>query len=195
MRCTPRRFRLTVLSGFLGAGKTTWLRHHLRSGVFRDAILIVNEAANAAADHLLLGAADGVHVLAGGCACCAGLPKLLRLLRDLLVSGPAAESSAVQRIVLETSGLSDPLVIREAIESDPSLSACVEVSEIVVIIDAVKRSRSASKRTPGQSTGRIGRLHHRQQDRHGRSVRRGAASCRFASAKPGRGPLRRGSRR
>jgi G3E family GTPase len=137
MRCTRRRFRLTVLSGFLGAGKTTWLRHHFRSGVFRDAILIVNEAANAAADHLLLGAPDGLHVLAGDCACCAGLPKLLRLLRNLLVSGAAAESSAVQRIVLETSGLADPLVIREAIESDPCLSARVEVSEIVVIIDAV----------------------------------------------------------
>jgi len=137
MLSSPRRFRLTVLSGFLGAGKTTWLRRHLRSGVFRDAILIVNEAANAAVDRLLLGSADRVHILTGGCACCDGLPKLLRLLRDLLVSSPAAESSAVQRIVLETSGLSDPHVIREAIESDPDLSTCVEVSEIIVIIDAV----------------------------------------------------------
>lgn len=137
MLSSPQRFRLTVLNGFLGAGKTTWLRHHLRSSVFRDAILIVNEAANAAPDRLLLGSADRLHVLAGGCACCDGLPKLLRLLRDLLASGPAAENSAVQRIVLETSGLSDPLVIREAIESDPRLSTCVEVSEIIVIIDAV----------------------------------------------------------
>ena len=137
MLSSPQRLRLTVLNGFLGAGKTTWLRHHLRSGVFRDAILIVNEAANAATDHFLLGAADRVHVLAGGCACCDGLPRLLRLLRDLLPSGPAAESSAVQRLVLETSGLSDPLVIREAIESDPRLSSRVEVSEIIVIIDAV----------------------------------------------------------
>jgi G3E family GTPase len=134
---SPQLFRLTVLSGLLGAGKTTWLRHHLQSGVFRDAILIVNEAASVAIDHLLLGSADRVHVLAGGCACCDGMPKLLRLLRDLLASGPAAETSAIQRIVLETSGLADPLVIRQAVESDPGLSTCVEVSEIIVIIDAV----------------------------------------------------------
>jgi G3E family GTPase len=137
MRCSSPRLRLTVLNGFLGAGKTTWLRHHLRSGVFRDAILIVNEAASAAIDHVLLGSADRVHVLAGGCACCNGMPKLLRLLRGLLASSPVAETSAIQRVVLETSGLSDPLVIREAIESDPCLSTCVEVSEIIVIIDAV----------------------------------------------------------
>jgi G3E family GTPase len=109
----------------------------LRSGVFRDAILIVNEAASAAIDHLLLSSAERVHVLGGGCACCDGMPKLLRLLRDLLASSLAAETSAVQRIVLETSGLSDPLVIRKAIESDPCLSTRVEVSEIIVIIDAV----------------------------------------------------------
>jgi G3E family GTPase len=126
-----------VLNGFLGAGKTTWLRHHFRSGVFRDAVLIVNEAASVAIDHLLLGSADRVHVLAGGCACCDGMPKLLRLLRDLLASGPVGETSAVQRIVLETSGLSDPLIIREAVESDPCLSTCVDVSEIIVIIDAI----------------------------------------------------------
>lgn len=137
MRSLPRRVRFSVLNGFLGAGKTTWLRHHLRSGVFRDAVLIVNEAANVAIDHLLLGSADRVHVLAGGCACCDGLPKLLRLLRDLIASGPVVETSEIQRIVLETSGISDPLIIRKAVESDPCLSTCVEVSEIIVIIDAV----------------------------------------------------------
>ena len=137
MRNSPQRLRLTVLNGFLGAGKTTWLRHHLRFGVFRDATVIVNEAAGAAMDHLLLGAAERVHVLAGSCACCDGLPKLLHLLRDLSDASLAAGTPAVQRIVLETSGLSDPLVIREAIESDPRLSPCIEVSEILVIIDAV----------------------------------------------------------
>jgi G3E family GTPase len=137
VRSSTQRLRLTVLNGFLGAGKTTWLRHHLRSGVFLDATLIVNEAASAAIDHLLLGSADRVHVLAGGCACCEGMPKLLRLLRDLSASSLLAETSAVQRIVLETSGLADPLVIREAIVSDPCLSARIEVSEIIVIIDAV----------------------------------------------------------
>ena len=126
-----------MVGGFLGAGKTTWLRHHLHTGVFRDAVVVVNEASSAPVDHLLLGAADRLHVLAGGCACCNGKTEWLRLLGDLVASPRIAEASDIQRIVLETSGLADPRPIRDAISSDPWLSRYVEVSEVVVIIDAV----------------------------------------------------------
>ena len=83
MNASGPRFLLTMLGGFLGAGKTTWLRHHLHSGVFRDAIVVVNEAASASVDHVLLGSANRIHVLAGGCACCEGREELLGLLREL----------------------------------------------------------------------------------------------------------------
>ena len=131
------RFLLTILGGFLGAGKTTWLRHHLHSGVFRDAIVVVNEAASASVDHLLLGSANRIHVLAGGCACCEGRQELLRLLRELGASARTSETSEIQRIVLETSGLADPQSILAAIASDQGLSRCIEVTEVVVIVDAV----------------------------------------------------------
>jgi G3E family GTPase len=137
MNASGPRFFLTVLGGFLGAGKTTWLRHHLHSGVFRDAIVIVNEAASASVDHLLLGSANRVHVLAGGCVCCDGSEELLRLLRELSAQACAGETSEIQRIVLETSGLADPRSILAAIASDQGLSRCIEVSEVVVIVDAV----------------------------------------------------------
>ena len=131
------RFLLTVLGGFLGAGKTTWLRHHLHAGVFRDAIVIVNEAASAPVDHMLLASADRIHVLAGGCACCEGKGELLRLLRDLSASTRINKTSGIQRIVLETSGLADPQSILAAIACDQKLSGWIEVTEVVVIVDAV----------------------------------------------------------
>jgi G3E family GTPase len=131
------RFLLTILGGFLGAGKTTWLRHHLQSGVFRDAIVVVNEAASASVDHLLLGSANRIHVLAGGCACCEGREELLGLLREVSGSACGVETSEPRRIVLETSGLADPQSILAAIASDQGLSRCIEVSEIIVIVDAV----------------------------------------------------------
>ena len=105
----PRVF-LTILGGFLGAGKTTWLRHHLHSGVFRDAIVVVNEAASASVDHVLLGSANRIHVLAGGCACCKGREELLGLLRELSGAARISETSEPRRIILETSGLADPAV-------------------------------------------------------------------------------------
>jgi G3E family GTPase len=137
MNSSGPRFLLTVLGGFLGAGKTTWLQHHLHSGVFRDAIVIVNEAASAPVDHVLLGSADRIHVLAGGCACCAGKQELLRLLCELSASTRISETSEIQRIVLETSGLADPQSVLAAIASDQGLSRCIDLTEVVVIIDAV----------------------------------------------------------
>jgi G3E family GTPase len=124
MNSSGPRFLLTVLGGFLGAGKTTWLRHHLRSGVFRDAIVVVNEAARAPVDHVLLGSADRIHMLAGGCACCEGKRELLRLLRDLSASTRISEVSEIQRIILETSGLADPQSILAAIACDQEVSGC-----------------------------------------------------------------------
>jgi G3E family GTPase len=131
------RFLLTILGGFLGAGKTTWLRHHLQSGVFRDAIVVVNEAASASVDHLLLSSANRIHVLAGGCACCEGREELLRLLREVSGSTCGVETSEARRIVLETSGLADPQSILAAIASDHELSRCMVVSEVIVIVDAI----------------------------------------------------------
>jgi G3E family GTPase len=69
------RMRLTILGGFLGAGKTTWLRHQLHEGHFAKAYVIVNEAASMPIDDALLGKSKHLLVLAGGCACCDGKPE------------------------------------------------------------------------------------------------------------------------
>ena len=68
------RMRLSILGGYLGSGKTTWLRHQLHEGVFNDAFVIVNEAAETPVDDALLQNSSKLAVLAGGCACCTGLP-------------------------------------------------------------------------------------------------------------------------
>ena len=78
MTSDPRegRMRLTILGGFLGSGKTTWLRHHLHHGLLRDALVVVNEAADAPVDDALLTGSSRLRVLAGGCACCETRPAL-----------------------------------------------------------------------------------------------------------------------
>ena len=76
------RMRLTVLGGFLGSGKTTWLRHQLHQGLFRDACIVVNEAAETPVDDALLAGSTKIAVLAGGCACCDGKADLIALLAE-----------------------------------------------------------------------------------------------------------------
>src|SRR5690349_12196883 len=77
------RIRLTVLGGFLGSGKTTWLRHQLHEGVFEGAFVVVNEAAETPVDDVLLTRSSSIAVLAGGCACCEAKGELIGLLRRI----------------------------------------------------------------------------------------------------------------
>lgn len=130
------RMKLTVLGGFLGAGKTTWLRHQLHEGLLRDALVVVNEAADVPVDNALLTRSSQLLVLAGGCACCSRRDALVELLRDICDSRVSGALSN-ERIVLETSGFADPSAIVDAIRTDPVLLHHILVSEIVVAVDAL----------------------------------------------------------
>jgi G3E family GTPase len=136
---TDGRMRLTVLGGFLGSGKTTWLRHQLHQGAFSDALVIVNEAADTPVDDALLTRSARTEVLAGGCACCVGRDALVSLLRAICDRRVSSDDPAdrVETIVLETSGLADPEPIVEAIHTDPVLVHHLVVREIVVAVDAL----------------------------------------------------------
>ena len=131
--------RLTILGGFLGSGKSTWLRHHLHHGLLRDALVVVNEAADAPVDDALLIGSTRLRVLAGGCACCEMRPGLVALLRDICDDRVGGNASAprIDRIVLETSGLADPGRIVDAIVADPVLQHHIVVGEIIVTVDAL----------------------------------------------------------
>lgn len=133
------RMRLTILGGFLGAGKTTWLRHQLHHGLAQDALVVVNEAAAVPVDNALLTRSSRLMVLAGGCACCEGREAFISLLRDVCDARVSSDDPAdrIDRIVLETSGLADPGTIVDAIKSDPVLLHHIVVSEIVVSVDAL----------------------------------------------------------
>jgi len=133
------RMRLTVLGGFLGSGKTTWLRHQLHDGLFEDAFVVVNEAAEMPVDDALLTRSSRIAVLAGGCACCTARADLISLLRRICDDRSRMDSRGerLQRIVLETSGLADPGPIVAAIRADPVLVHHIVVNEIVVAVDAL----------------------------------------------------------
>lgn len=134
------RLRLTILGGYLGSGKTTWLRHHLFKDSLGKTHIIVNEAAETPVDDTLLAAqADGVIVLAGGCACCTGKEDLVQALRTLCDnrSRQKPEDRGADTIILETSGLADPAAILTAIQQDGVLVHHIRVTEIIVLVDAL----------------------------------------------------------
>lgn len=130
---TNNRLPLMILGGWLGAGKTTWLRHQLHAGL--QAHAIVNEAAGVAVDDALLSQAKGVTVLAGGCACCNGRDDLAATLRARADRRSAGEG--IPEIILETSGLADPAAIITSLADDPILVRHFRLTGTTVLVDAV----------------------------------------------------------
>lgn len=133
------KMRLTVLGGYLGSGKTTWLRHQLHMGHFGPVHVVVNEAAETSVDDILLTTASGLTLLAGGCCCCVGRQDLITALRDLCDrrSRITSTETRLDRIILETSGLADPGAIVSAIQNDPILVNHIVIEETLVVVDAI----------------------------------------------------------
>ncbi len=129
---------LVIVGGFLGAGKSTWLRHQLFVHRFGRVHVLVNEAAETPVDDLLLGRAERLDVLAGGCACCTGRDDLRAALRKICNDESGRAAGAIDTIVLETSGLADPAAIARAIMDDPVLVRRIVLTRTIVLFDGVE---------------------------------------------------------
>src|SRR3954451_7550514 len=100
---------ISVLTGFLGSGKTTFLGRALTSPGMADTAVVINEFGAVGLDHLLIEAADQeVLELPNGCVCCAVRQDLADTLYRLLRRRARGDIRLFNRIVLETSGLAAP---------------------------------------------------------------------------------------
>lgn len=130
---------VTVLSGFLGAGKTTLMTHVLREQDELRVAVIVNDMASVNVDGALLRAADVVaaeeHMieLTNGCVCCTLREDLLTTLRQL------AERREFDCVLVESSGISEPLPVAETFTFEDgdgvSLSQVCELDAMVTVVD------------------------------------------------------------
>jgi G3E family GTPase len=127
----------TVLTGFLGSGKTSLLRRALAAPDFTDTAVIVNEIGAVAIDHYLVDFVEGaVLELPGGCLCCAVREDVARTFRDLIDRRDTGTVRPFRRIVIETSGLADPAPILYTLGADPMLDARLRLGRVVTVIDA-----------------------------------------------------------
>ena len=126
---------VTVLTGFLGAGKTTLLNHLLRQPALARTAVLVNEFGEIGLDHLLVEKLDdSIVLLNAGCLCCTVRGDLARVLREML---PRARRDEISRIVIETTGLADPVPILATLMTDPVAAAAYRLDGIVTVVDAV----------------------------------------------------------
>ncbi|MCI0754857.1 CobW family GTP-binding protein [Teichococcus vastitatis] len=122
---------IVLVTGFLGAGKTTVVNHILAEADGRRIAAVVNDfgAINIDAE-LVAGASDGVVSLANGCICCTLEGDLLRTLANLLRRDPRPEA-----IVIETSGVADPAdIVRNLM--DPVIWREAPLETVLCVVDA-----------------------------------------------------------
>jgi G3E family GTPase len=134
----PSLIPVTVLTGFLGSGKTTVLNHVLKQPAMAGTAVIVNEFGEIGLDHLLVErASEDVVLLNSGCLCCTVRSDIAETLLDLFVGRVKCRVPHFARAVIETTGLADPAPILHTLMSDPLVAARYLLDGVVATVDAV----------------------------------------------------------
>ena len=132
------RIPVSIVTGFLGAGKSTLINRLLKDPAMRDAAVIVNEFGDVGIDHLLVeSSGDSVIELSDGCLCCTMRGDLIDTLGELMDRMQTGKLRALKRIVVETTGLADPAPVMQSVMGHPVLIHNFELDGVVTLVDAV----------------------------------------------------------
>ncbi|TWG98095.1 G3E family GTPase [Mesorhizobium sp. J18] len=129
---------VSIVTGFLGAGKTTLLNRLLKDPRLSDTAVIINEFGDVGIDHLLVEqASDGVIELSDGCLCCTVRGELVDTLADLVDRLQTGRIEHLKRIVIETTGLADPVPVLQSVMGHPALAQAFRLDGVIAVVDAV----------------------------------------------------------
>lgn len=127
---------ITVLTGFLGSGKSTILKALLRHPEMSGTAVIVNEFGEVGLDDALIAHAEEETVLLpSGCVCCATRGDLVAALNRLFEQMQDGSIPEIRRVVLETSGLADPAPIAHTLMTEDTLFRLYALDGIVTTVD------------------------------------------------------------
>ena len=132
------RIPVTVVTGFLGAGKTTLIRAFLQSAEGAGTAVIVNEfGAVGIDDALVRDTAEQTVLLGNGCLCCIARSDLQLALRQLVFDRERGNVPPFARVLIETSGLADPAPILQTFSTDRALGGEFHIDVVLAVVDAV----------------------------------------------------------
>ncbi|MEL0320986.1 MAG: GTP-binding protein [Gammaproteobacteria bacterium] len=124
--------QVSIVTGFLGAGKTTLALGLIQSGAMRDVVLIVNDFGEASFDSIQIGSTGASYqAMDGGCICCSVKDDLLKTLHEIPRLFPDKK-----KVWIETSGISDPADLVTLFESSSFLYESYVLNSVVCVVDA-----------------------------------------------------------
>jgi G3E family GTPase len=129
---------VTIITGFLGSGKTTVLNRLLKLPSLADTAVIVNEFGAVGLDHLLIEQAiEDAVLLKNGCICCTVRGDIADTLETLWQRRDAGTLPPFRRIAIETTGLADPAPVAHALLAAQDASYACRLDGIVTTVDAL----------------------------------------------------------
>ena len=137
---------VTLLTGFLGSGKTTVLNHVLKQPDMAATAVLVNEFGEIGLDHLLVErSSEDVVLLNSGCLCCTVRGDIVDTLTNLFVDRVKGKIPYFTRVAIETTGLADPAPILHTLMTDPIVAARYMLDGVVTTVDAVNGAATLDK--------------------------------------------------
>ncbi|MFJ3487871.1 CobW family GTP-binding protein [Pseudomonas sp. NPDC090202] len=125
---------VTVISGFLGAGKTTLVNHLLNHNRQYRIGVVVNEFGEVGIDgQLIVAEQEALIEINNGCVCCTVRADLVASVRQML----DLAGHRLDRLIVETSGLADPAPVLQTFLADPDLRSRVELESVITVVDAL----------------------------------------------------------
>ena len=124
--------KTTILTGFLGAGKTTYLNHLIQSNPNIKYAIVENEFGEQNIDNdLIIRTVDDIVELNNGCLCCSLNDNLYDLLSDLHF-----KKDEFDELIIEATGIADPAGIAEPFITHPAVKKTFELVNTICIVDA-----------------------------------------------------------
>jgi len=129
---------VSIITGYLGSGKTTLLNRLLRAPALANTAVIINEFGEIALDHLLVAApSENMVLLANGCICCAVRGDLVGTLGELAEKRKRGDTPPFDRILIETTGLADPVPVLQTLITDPEVGPRYRLDAVLTLVDGV----------------------------------------------------------
>jgi G3E family GTPase len=133
-----QKLPVTIITGFLGAGKTTLVNHLLAQRANEQFGIIVNEFGEVGIDGELIVANDNPLIeIRNGCVCCTVRTDLVAGVKALL----RKNDIQLDRLIIETSGLADPAPVLQTFLADADLLEKVQLESVITLVDAANHVR------------------------------------------------------